>query len=276
MLQVDNLTHTIGDKTVLQNISFTLTEGEIVGFVGNNGAGKTTTLEILSQCIHPTEGRILWNGTDIWASQEYKTKLGYVPDKLPLYPNATVYENLLFTAQLRGVPNPSHRVIELLTEFNLQSVAHSTIHTLSKGWRQWVGIAQAWCHKPKLLLLDEPTSGLDPSGRQRFESWLKNVRSSNRTVFFSSHILSEVEAVSDRIVWIDNGTLLEHEDILWTLQCTVERLEDTIIEKLHALDNIKNVHLQGHTITLQCHPRDRSVIAHTLVDHGLLELRRLR
>lgn len=276
MLTVENLHFSIGSASILHDLSFQLHTGEIVGFVGNNGAGKTTTLELLSQCIRPTTGSITWNGEDIWASNIYRLTMGYVPDQLPLYPNATVQENLHYTAQLRRLNNAKHRVAELITEFELSSVATSPIRTLSKGWRQWVGIAQAWCHKPKMLLLDEPTSGLDPSGRQRFESWLRKICSEGTIVFFSSHILSEVEAVSDRILWIENGRLIESNDRMWTIQCTIEHPHQSIFSSLSSIDGVENIQIEGCHITLSCHPSLRGTVSSTLVQFGLLEMRRFR
>ena len=276
MLQIDQLHFSIQSTPILQNLSFKLNAGEIVGFVGNNGAGKTTTLEILSQCIVPTSGRITWNGKDIWTTDDYRHSMGYVPDQLPLYPNATVRENLLYTAKLRQLQNPQPRVEELIEEFQLSRVSRSPIRTLSKGWRQWTGIAQAWCHRPKVLLLDEPTSGLDPSGRQRFDSWLRTIRSDGTTVFFSSHILSEVEAVSDRILWIEDGRLIEGNDFMWTIQCVVERPDPSIKEALNNIDGVTDIQLDGNSISLSCHPNTRSKVAQSLVEFGLLEMRRSR
>lgn len=276
MLQIDQLYFSIDSAAILQDISLKLNAGEIVGFVGNNGAGKTSTLEVLSQCIHPTSGSLTWEGEDIWTSNEYRKSMGYVPDQLSLYPNATVRENLLYTAELRQLQAPQNRVGDLIDEFGLSDVSNSPIRTLSKGWKQWTGIAQAWCHHPKLLLLDEPTSGLDPSGRQRFDSWLRQIRSEGTTVFFSSHILSEVEAVSDRVLWIEDGRLIEGNDLLWTIQCVIERPDSSIEEKLKRLDGITNVRLDGNSITFSCHPSIRPKVAQSLVDFGLLEMRRIR
>lgn len=276
MLVVENLHFSVKSTPILHNLSFHLEASEIVGFVGNNGAGKTTTLELLSQCIRPTVGSITWNGEDIWSSDDYRLTMGYVPDQLPLYPNATVAENLRYTTQLRKLNNPKHRVDELIIEFELSSVATSPIRTLSKGWRQWVGIAQAWCHKPNLLLLDEPTSGLDPSGRQRFESWLRKIRSEGTTVFLSSHILSELEAVSDRILWIENGRLIESNDPMWIIQCTIERPNQNVLSSLSSIGGVENIQIEGCHIALSCHPSLRAKVSSTLVQFGLLEMRRLR
>ena len=276
MLQIDQLHFSIHSTPILQNLTFKLNAGEIVGFVGNNGAGKTTTLEILSQCIVPTSGNITWNGKDIWTADDYRRSMGYVPDQLPLYPNATVRENLVYAAELRQVTSPNVRVDELIEEFHLSTVSRSPIRTLSKGWRQWTGIAQAWCHRPKVLLLDEPTSGLDPSGRQRFDSWLRTIRSEGTTVFFSSHILSEVEAVSDRIVWIQDGRLIEANDFMWTMQCVVERLDSSIKKTLQNIEGVTDIQIDGNSIALSCHPSTRPKVAQSLVAFGLLEMRRIR
>ena len=276
MLQIDQLHFSIHSTPILHNLSFRLNSDEIVGFVGNNGAGKTTTLEILSQCTHQTSGGLTWKGEDIWASDIYRKSMGYVPDQLPLYPNATVRENLLYTAELRQIHSVNIRVNELIEEFGLSDVSKAPIRTLSKGWRQWTGIAQAWCHKPTLLLLDEPTSGLDPSGRQRFESWLRKIRDEGTTVFFSSHILSEVEAVSDRVLWIEDGRLIEGNNVMWTIQCVVERPDSSIKETINNIDGITDIQIDGNCISLSCHPNTRAKVAQSLVEFGLLEMRRIR
>ena len=276
MLSIEEIQFTNKNNPILISLSFTLSDSEIVGFVGNNGAGKTTTLEILSQCIHPTAGRITWNGDNIWGSTTYRKSMGYVPDQLTLYPNATVRENLLYTAKLRQVTSPNVRVDQLINEFGLSDVSNCRVRTLSKGWKQWTGIAQAWCHHPQVLLLDEPTSGLDPSGRQRFDSWLRKIRTEGTTVFFSSHILSEVEAVCDRILWIEDGRLIEGDALMWTIQCVVERPDSSIEDTLNDIDEIGNVHLEGNCITLSCHPNTRPKVAQALASFGLLEMRRIR
>ena len=276
MLTVQNLEFAIADTQILRDLSFTLDQGEIVGFVGNNGAGKTTTLELLSQCLRPTAGEILLDGVDIWTSTDHRKRLGYVPDQLPLYPNATVRENLYYAAELRSVDAPQKRVDELITQFALSNVERHPVRTLSKGWRQWIAIAQAWCHKPKLLLLDEPTSGLDPSGRQRFEAWLRHIRSEGTTIFFSSHILSEVEAVSDRILWIEEGQLIAGSELIWTIHCTVENYSPRITVKLQQIEGVDRLQLDGNHITLSCHPNLRSAVSSALVEFGLLDMRRIR
>ena len=151
------------------------------------------------------------------------------------------------------------------------------MRTLSKGWTQWVGIAQAWIAKPQLLLLDEPTSGLDPSGRQRFMAWINNIRTEGHTVFFSSHILSEVESVCDRVLWLDKGQLI-NKDTPSTIQmlCSLDKLNNlsTLIETLQAIDGIQQVKTTTQGLCVQCTEPARTTLAKELIPYGLLEFRK--
>jgi ABC-type multidrug transport system ATPase subunit len=203
--------------------------------------------------------------------------MGYVPDRIPLYANASVFENLMYSAALKGILNPTSRVQSILEELHLRSIEHQPVRTLSKGWTQWVGIAQAWIAKPPLLLLDEPTSGLDPSSRKRFMAWVNNIRTEGHTVFFSSHILSEVESVCDRILWLDKGKLVNHNTPS-TIQmlCSLDKLDDlqTLIETLSTIDGIQQVKTTTQGLSVQCTEPARATLAKKLIPYGLLEFRK--
>ena len=278
MLTVSNIHFNIANKPILSDVSFTLQRGEVVGFVGDNGSGKTTTLSIISGCMRPNAGTISFREHSIWDNlREYHANMGYVPDRIPLYRNASVFENLLYSAELKGILNPRSRVHTILEELHLRSIEHQPVRTLSKGWTQWVGIAQAWIAKPQLLLLDEPTSGLDPSGRQRFMAWINNIRTEGHTVFFSSHILSEVESVCDRVLWLDKGQLI-NKNTPSTIQmlCSLDKLNDlqTLIETLSAIDGVQQVKTTTQGLSVQCTEPARTTLAKELIPYGLLEFRK--
>lgn len=274
MLNVRELNFSYEQQSVLQGLSFDLRPGEIVGFVGNNGVGKTTTLSIISGLIQPHQGSVEWNGTSIWSeNSSYRSDFGYVPDVAPLFNNATVRENLEYTAKLRGLSTTTATTV--LDELQLLDIEHQEISSLSKGWRQWVGIAQGWIHRPKLLILDEPTAGLDPRSRQRFEQWTQQLRNDGHTLFFSSHIIREVEAISDRILHLEHGQITESKEMVWTIHCIVMNLDSTVLNQLETIDGVKQIEHSSNQIRLLCTKDCRVDISKLLVNFGLLEMRRI-
>lgn len=274
MLKVDDLHFGYGSQSVLTGLSFELHPGQIVGFVGNNGSGKTTTLSIISGLLHPQQGTVEWNGTSIWSEDStYRSEFGYVPDVPPLFKNATVRENLTYTAKLRRISESL--VTTVLDELHLRHIEDQPISCLSTGWRQWVGIAQGWMHRPKLLILDEPTSGLDPSSRQRFEQWTQQIKQDGHTLFFSSHIIREVEAISDRIIRLTDGRVTGSHKDSWTIQCMVMTPDSQMVQRLEQLEGVEHIDIVNNHIRLHCSMDCRSSIAQILVDFGLIEMRRL-
>lgn len=274
MLKIEDLHFAYGPHPVLTGVSFELHLGEIVGFVGNNGSGKTTTLSIISGLLHPQQGTVEWNGTSIWSEDStYRSEFGYVPDVAPLFNNATVRENLIYTAKLRRLSEPL--VTNVLDELHLRHIEDQPVSSLSTGWRQWVGIAQGWMHRPKLLILDEPTSGLDPSSRQHFEQWTQQIKQEGHTLFFSSHIIREVEAISDRIVQLADGYITESQDSFWMIQCAVMNPDPQIVSRLEHIDGVEQIDIVNNHVRLHCSMDCRSSIAQILVNFGLIEMRRL-
>ncbi len=205
MIKVENLTKKYGSKTVLDNVSFTINDGEVLGFLGPNGAGKSTTMNIITGYISSSGGSVEIDGIDIMDDPiAYKKKIGYLPEIPPLYVDMTVCEYLEFVCELKKADKSC--IDEILTEVRILNVKHRLIKNLSKGYRQRVGIAQALVGDPEILILDEPTVGLDP--QQIID--IRNVISElgkKKTLIISSHILSEISAVCSRVLIIKNGRI---------------------------------------------------------------------
>jgi len=214
-LEVKNLTKIYGNQKALDNISFKVNRGEIVGFLGPNGAGKSSTMKIATGYLPPTSGQVLVNGYDV-AEQPMKVKqiTGYLPEHNPLYLDLYVREYLSFIGGLYGLSKTAlkHRVEEMIELCGLTQEQNKTIDALSKGYRQRVGLAQALIHDPQVLILDEPTSGLDPNQLVEIRKLIKAV-SRNKTVIFSTHIMQEVQALCDRVVVINKGEIVADDSL---------------------------------------------------------------
>lgn len=207
-IQVSNVTKLYGEQKALDNISFEVKPGEILGFLGPNGAGKSTMMKIITTFIPPSSGEIKVCGFDIQSqSMEVRKNVGYLPEHNPLYLDMYVTEYLGFIAGLHQIHNKDKRVKEMINLTGLSLEHHKKIGALSKGYRQRVGLAQALIHDPKVLILDEPTSGLDPNQLADIRALIKNI-GKEKTLMFSTHIMQEVEAVCDRVVIIDKGQMV--------------------------------------------------------------------
>lgn len=210
MIEIKNLTKKFGPNIVLDDISFTVNKGEILGFLGPNGAGKSTTMKIITSFWTPTKGSVKVEGADV-ISDSIKTrqKIGYLPETVPLYDEMRVYEYLRFVAEIRGIDKTEvkARIKEVVDTCGLKKVVRKPIEELSKGFRQRVGLAQAIMHKPDILILDEPTTGLDPNQIVEIRDLIKKL-GQEKTVIFSTHILGEVSATCDRAIIINNGKIV--------------------------------------------------------------------
>ena len=195
-------------KRVLHGVTFEVQRGEIFGFVGPNGAGKTTTLKILMGLIRPTEGKASILGRDV-AESEFRDQIGFLPENPYFYPFLTAREILHFYARLCAVPSNrrAERVDELLDVVNLSHAADARLQTFSKGMLQRVGVAQALVHDPEIVFMDEPMSGLDPIGRKEIRDVILALRASGKTVFMTTHILTDVEMICDRVAIIVKGAI---------------------------------------------------------------------
>jgi ABC-2 type transport system ATP-binding protein len=209
MIEVNQLSKRYARHEAVRGISFSVSRGEIVGFLGPNGAGKTTTLRMLTGYLPPTSGTASIGGHDIFRqSLEARRKIGYMPENVPLYDDMRVREYLKFRALLKGLGNRQtrSRVNEVIDTCGLGNVRRKMIHTLSKGYRQRVGLADALVHEPELLILDEPTNGLDPNQIRQIRELIRHLGESH-TVLISTHILPEVEMTCNRVIIIDGGKI---------------------------------------------------------------------
>ncbi len=210
MIKIDKLTKYYGDVCAVDQISFEIKKGEVLGLLGPNGAGKTTTLRILTCYIIPTSGTIQVKNYNIHEhSLDIKKLIGYLPESAPLYPDMIVYDYLRFVADIRELDSSrkDSRIKELAAMCGINEVMHKSIHELSKGYKQRVGLAHAMMNDPEILVLDEPTSGLDPNQIMEIRDIIKEI-GKKKTVILSTHILSEAEATCNRVVIINNGKIV--------------------------------------------------------------------
>lgn len=207
-VSVEHITKIYGTQKALDDVSFDIKSGEIVGFLGPNGAGKSTMMKIITCYLPQTSGKASVCGYDVSEDAlEVKKNVGYLAEHNPLYLDMYVKENLAFIAGLHHIPNPEKRIAEMIEMTGLQVEQRKKIGALSKGYRQRVGLAQALMHNPKVLILDEPTSGLDPNQLQEIRNLIVQI-GKEKTVILSTHIMQEVEAVCDRVMIINKGKIV--------------------------------------------------------------------
>lgn len=207
-IEVKNLSKFYGEQAAVNDISFSIHKGEIVGFLGPNGAGKSTTMKILTGFIPATSGEVKICGMEVDVdSLETRKKIGYLPENNPLYLDMYVREYLEFVGKIYKVPNLKARIDEMIQQVGLEVEQNKKIGMLSKGYRQRVGLAQAIIHDPEVLILDEPTTGLDPNQLVEIRELIKRIGKS-KTVMLSTHIMQEVEAICDRVIIIKSGKIV--------------------------------------------------------------------
>ncbi|MFV5691164.1 gliding motility-associated ABC transporter ATP-binding subunit GldA [Flavobacterium sp. LT1R49] len=248
-IEVNNISKSYGAQKALDNISFSVNKGEIVGFLGPNGAGKSTLMKILTTYINADEGSAIVNGHDVNSQQKaVQLSIGYLPEHNPLYLDLYVREYLAFNADVYKVAKS--RIEEVIQLTGLSTESHKKIGQLSKGYRQRVGLANALLHNPDVLILDEPTTGLDPNQLIEIRNVIKNV-GKDKTVFLSTHIMQEVEAICDRVIIINNGKIvadkklnnLISEDKEQVIEVEFDyKIEEQAIAKIENLTSYKNTH----------------------------------
>ncbi|MCC6817002.1 MAG: ATP-binding cassette domain-containing protein [Saprospiraceae bacterium] len=248
-LKINDLSKTYGHQKAVDNISFEVKSGEIVGFLGPNGAGKTTTMKMLTQYIHPDHGSIWYGNSRNQDNVDIRRSIGYLPEHNPLYEEMPVLDYLAFCAQLQGVQTSEIpvKIRDMVRKCGLDEEKHKKIGELSKGYRQRVGLAQAIIHNPKVLILDEPTTGLDPNQIVEIRELIKEL-GREKTVILSTHILSEVEATCDRILIINKGKIVADGTVsnlrkqTESRQITFARIEGLDSDQIHkALSGIPGV-----------------------------------
>lgn len=210
MITVEGLTKTYGEVRALENVSFQVEEGDVLGFLGPNGAGKTTTMRIITGFMPPTRGRAIVGGYDVQKdSLAVRRQTGYLPENSPLYWDMDVWGYLHFVAEIKGIPrgDRARKVREVMDEVGVTEVQDRTVGKLSKGYKQRVGLAQALLNDPPILILDEPTLGLDPKQIIEIRQLIKSM-TGKRTIVLSTHILPEVSMVCQRVIIINKGELV--------------------------------------------------------------------
>lgn len=210
-IQIQNITKVFGKQKALDNVSFEIKSGEIIGFLGPNGAGKSTLMKIITGFIPSTEGDVFLNGLNVLENpMEVRRILGYLPEQNPLYQDMYIVEFLNFVAGIYKIPNRIQRIEEVISLTGLEPEINKKIGSLSKGYKQRVGLAQAIIHDPEILILDEPTSGLDPNQIVEIRNLIQNL-GEKKTVMLSTHIMQEVDAICDRIVIINKGKIVAND-----------------------------------------------------------------
>lgn len=255
MIQVENITKKYGSFIAVDNINFEIDEGEIVGFLGPNGAGKSTTMNMITGFIEPTSGRIIVDGYDISKKpRKAKRQIGYMPEGVPLYSDLTVKEFVTYMAELKGVPKKEKKdkVQKAIEETGLQDVQNKLTRNLSRGYKQRVSMAGALVSNPKVIILDEPTVGLDPKQVTEIRALIKKL-GKDHTVILSSHILSEVSQICNRVIIINKGKIIAvdtpenlekkvvKDNSIYVTVEDVDNKMDTIQEKLPEIQEMKLV-----------------------------------
>lgn len=214
IVQLQNLSKTIRGKQLIQQLNIDLYPGQITGFLGPNGAGKTTTIRMMTGLMHPTEGNVIIDGLSLKDHyEEAISKVGVIVENPEMYKFMSGYKNLLHFARMHKNVT-KERIQEVIQQVGLENRIHEKVSTYSLGMRQRLGLAQALLHRPKFLILDEPTNGLDPAGIREFRMYLRKIASEEGvSVFVSSHLLSEIELMCDRVAVIQNGQLIDARDI---------------------------------------------------------------
>lgn len=277
-IDVQNISKNYGAQKALNNISFSINKGEIVGFLGPNGAGKSTLMKILTTYLPADSGSATVNGCDVATNQkQVQLSVGYLAEHNPLYLEMYVREYLEFNAAIFKVEKKQIDEVILLT--GLTSESHKKINQLSKGYRQRVGLATALLHNPEVLILDEPTTGLDPNQIVEIRELIKNI-GKNKTIFLSTHIMQEVEAICDRVIIINKGEIVADkklESLLNQNEQVIEvefdyKIEEVAISRIQNLKSFKNTHDMTWELTFETTKDMRPVVFDFAHDNGLKTL----
>ncbi len=288
MIEVKNLTKNYGDRKAIDTLSFKVSKGEVVGFLGPNGAGKSTTMKIITGYMAPTSGSVEVDGLDVFEDPvEVKRKIGYLPEIPPVYGDMRVIDFLKFCSRLKGVPGKTMNsaVASAIEKTSLQDVQKRMIQNLSKGYKQRVGLAQALIGDPEILILDEPTVGLDPTQVVEMRKLISSLRG-NHTIILSTHILPEVQANCDRIIIINNGSIVASETLADLAQSQsgtcrigvqVARDVEKAKSKVSLVEGVKHILINGMRLDIEMSHSSEGIeaVATQIVESGsgLLEFR---
>jgi ABC-2 type transport system ATP-binding protein len=278
-IEVNSISKSYGEQKALNEISFKIEKGEIVGFLGPNGAGKSTLMKILTTYLLADSGSALVNGHDVMTNaKEVQRSIGYLPEHNPLYLDLYVREYLAFNADVYNVPKS--RIEEVIQLTGLTPESHKKIGQLSKGYRQRVGLANALLHDPEVLILDEPTTGLDPNQLMEIRNVIKNA-GKNKTVFLSTHIMQEVEAICDRVIIIDKGQIVADNKLDHLVTANKEqvievefdyKVEEQLLARLENISSYVNTHDMTWELTFVTEKDMRPVIFDFANENGLKTL----
>ncbi|WP_294965063.1 gliding motility-associated ABC transporter ATP-binding subunit GldA [uncultured Flavobacterium sp.] len=278
-IEVNSISKSYGEQKALNEISFKIEKGEIVGFLGPNGAGKSTLMKILTTYLLADSGSALVNGHDVMTNaKEVQRSIGYLPEHNPLYLDLYVREYLAFNADVYNVPKS--RIEEVIQLTGLTPESHKKIGQLSKGYRQRVGLANALLHDPEVLILDEPTTGLDPNQLMEIRNVIKNA-GKNKTVFLSTHIMQEVEAICDRVIIIDKGQIVADNKLDHLVSADKEqvievefdyKVEEQLLAKLENISSYVNTHDMTWELTFVTDKDMRPAIFDFANENGLKTL----
>ena len=276
IITVKKLTKTYSDKKAVDNISFSVKKGEIFGFLGPNGAGKTTTIKSILGLIKADSGEIEINGFNIRKSEKNaKKNIGYLPEKVAFYDNLTALQNLLFYAKIKKVSK--EECLLLLEEFGLGDVINKKVGKFSKGMVQRLGMIRAIMGNPPILILDEPSSGLDPRGAIQIRNKIREMNQNGATVFVSSHILSEIQEICDRVGIINKGVLVAKDtvealskklNLKPKLSIELEKISDEITKSINNIKGIDKVEVKEKTINVICDSETKAKVILAIAKAG--------
>jgi len=285
MIEVKNLTKNFGKIKAVDNVSFWVRKGEILGFLGPNGAGKSTTMRMITGFIPPSGGTAIIGGCDIREdSISAREKIGYLPENAPVYPDMTVFSYLDFCAEIRGYTGSARKikVEETIQRCFLTKVRHQGIHTLSKGYRQRVCFAQSILHDPEYLIFDEPTDGLDPNQKHEVRLMMREM-SRTKALLLSTHILDEVEAVCTRIIIISGGSIVADDtpenlkarsstygSVVLKVSGIDETSLSTVLGKIQDVKSLEFLEKRPEAISVRIYPREKKV---SIADRIIASLR---
>ncbi|CEG11672.1 putative Bacitracin transport ATP-binding protein BcrA [groundwater metagenome] len=287
IISLQNISKTFGKFEAVKNLNIYIEQGRTFGFIGHNGAGKTTTLSMISGILKPNKGEIFVFGKNLYDANsnevmEIKSKIGVVPEQPYVYGNMKVYDFLSFFADIYKIKNKEDRINSVLTWVNLSNTKNKKIGEFSKGMKQRASIARALLHNPEILILDEPMSGLDPLGIKEIRDIISEQKKEGKTIIISSHILTEIENISDYVVIMNKGEIVSKGGIGQILNSSVSEIELEIevddmnaqmIDGLKNFDFVKNINSSGNNLKISTYGKNKREISKFITDKGCVILK---